>query len=141
ENDGSAEPASSRLAPEEAQFRRIVGDSREGTLARFLQDKLKLLFWYRSQSDEKLVFGAQVNLKRLRELLHDSVKIDPQFHQTICVALLDDTGRPVVSSQPTFNPDLPLTRLSRIGLDFRKDRNNVQVFSITGTNQYHPHPL
>jgi len=141
EKDGSPEPAASKLAPEEAQFRRIVGDSREGTLARFLQDQLKLLFWYRSQSDEKLVFGAQVNLKRLGVLLQDSVKIDPQLHQTVCVALLDDTGRPVVSSQPTFNPELPLARLSRIGLDFRRDRNNVQVFSITGTNQYHPNPL
>lgn len=143
EKDGSAEPALSKLAPEEAQFRRIVGDSREGTLARFLQDKLKLLFWYRSERDEKLVFGAQVNLNRLAEFLTDSVKIDPQLHQAVCVALIDDTGRPVVSSRPTFKPDRPPTgSFIRINANsFRSDRNSVQTFSITGTNQYHPSPL
>jgi len=143
EKDGSAESASSKLAPEEAQFRRIVGDAREGTLARFLQDKLKLLFWYRSQSDEKLVFGAQVNLKRLAELLEDSVKIDPQLHQAVCVALVDDTGRAVVSSRPTFKPDRPPAGSSiRINANsFRSDRNSVQTFSMAGTNQYHPEPL
>ncbi len=141
EKDGSAELASSKLAPEEAQFRRIVGDSREGTLARFLQDKLKLLFWYRSQSDEKLVFGAQVNLKRLAELLDDSVKIDPQLHPTVCVALVDDSGRPVVSSQPTFKPDRAQAGPRQIGPNPRTDRNSVQVFSITGSNQNRPEPL
>lgn len=141
EKDGSPEPVASKLAPEEAQFRRIVGDAREGTLARFLQDKLKLMFWYRPQNDEKLVFGAQVNLKRLAELLHDSVKIDPQLQQAVCVALVDDTGQPVVSSKPTFKPEREPPGPRQIGLNFRTDRNNVQSFSITGTNQCHPEPL
>lgn len=141
EKDGSPEPVASKLAPEEAQFRRIVGDAREGTLARFLQDKLKLMFWYRSQSDEKLVFGAQVNLKRLAEFLHDSVKIDPQLQQAVCVALVDDTGQPVVSSHPSFKPERAPPGPRQIGLNYRIDRNSVQSFSLTGTNQHPPEPL
>jgi len=137
EKDGSPEPASSKLAPEEAQFRRIVGDSREGTLARFLQDKLKLLFWYRSQSDEKLVFGAQVNLKRLAGHLDGSVKIDPQLQQEVCVAVVDDTGRPVVSSEPAFRPTGARLRSGGHPVIVR---NRVQI-SMTVTNRSHPEPL
>ena len=35
----------------EAEFRQLIGDSTEGTLARFLDNKLKLMFWYRPPRD------------------------------------------------------------------------------------------
>ncbi|HEY2952174.1 MAG TPA: histidine kinase dimerization/phospho-acceptor domain-containing protein, partial [Verrucomicrobiae bacterium] len=89
--------------PGEAEFRQVVGDSYEGTLARFLQDKLKLLFWYRSQRDPELVFGAQVNLDQLVRPLKQLVNIESPLTNDICVTLIDDTGKLVATTHPAFS--------------------------------------
>jgi signal transduction histidine kinase len=89
--------------PEEGEFRHLIGDGSEGTLARFLQSKLKLLFWYRRPSDPELVFGAQVNLPGLINDLVTAVRVEEPLRNQICVALLDDTGSPVAVSHPAFN--------------------------------------
>jgi signal transduction histidine kinase len=136
EKDVSDDPVASKLAPEEAQFQRIVGDAREGTLARFLQDKLKLLFWYRPPRDPKLVFGALVDLNRLAEKLRGSVTVEKPLEEEVCVALLDDSGKPVALSQWDFRPDKarPL-KSSRLPRDpFWAPRNYLKGFSIVGTN-------
>src|SRR6266540_859985 len=65
----------SKVAPAEAEFRQLIGDSTEGTVARFLQNKLNLMFWYRSSRDPQLVFGALINLARLTETLRGGVKV------------------------------------------------------------------
>ena len=39
----------SKAAPAEAEFRQLVGDSSEGTVARFSENKLKVLLWYRAR--------------------------------------------------------------------------------------------
>jgi signal transduction histidine kinase len=89
----------SKVAPSEAEFRQLIGDSTEGTLARFLQNKLNLMFWYRSPRDPHLVFGALINLPRLAETLQSVVKVDSEsLDNDICVALLDDGARPVARS-------------------------------------------
>ena len=91
--------AYSKVAPSEAEFRQLIGDSTEGTVARFLQNKLNLMFWYRSPRDPQLVFGALINLPHLAEALQRVVKIDTALlSDEICVALLDDHARPGVSS-------------------------------------------
>ena len=93
----------SRIAPAEAEFRQLVGDSTEGTVARFLQNKLNLMFWYRSSRDPQLVFGALVNLPRLIQGLQPLMQAAPESVSTeICVALLDDAARPVATSHPNF---------------------------------------
>jgi signal transduction histidine kinase len=99
-----AEPDNnSRVTPSEAEFRQLIGDSTEGTLARFLQNKLNLMFWYRSPRDPQLVFGALIHLPRLSQALRAVVKVDPQsLAGDVCVALLDDTARPVAVSHPQF---------------------------------------
>src|SRR5205814_492534 len=87
--------AYSNVAPSEAEFRQLVRDSTEGTVARFLQNKLNLMFWYRSPRDPQLVFGALINLPRLAESLQKLVKVDTALlSDEICVALLDDHARP-----------------------------------------------
>jgi signal transduction histidine kinase len=86
--------------PVEAKFIQIVGDAHEGTLARFLQDQLKLLFWYRSPRDASLVFGAQVKLAELVARMKPLVALDAPLTNEIAIALLDDNGRPVTSTQP-----------------------------------------
>src|SRR5213592_2745091 len=88
----------SKVAPSEAEFRQLIGDSTEGTLARFLQNKLNLMFWYRSPRDPQLVFGALINLPRLTESLQNLVKGDAEsLRGEIGVALLDDNARPVAA--------------------------------------------
>src|SRR3989442_1287700 len=93
----------SKVAPSEAEFRQLIGESTEGTLARFLQNKLNLMFWYRSPRDPHLVFGALINLPRLAETLQSVVKVDSEsLYNEICVALLDDSARPVAQTIAKF---------------------------------------
>ncbi len=92
----------SKVAATEAEFRQLIGDANEGTVARFLQNKLKLLFWYRSPRDPQLVFGAQLDLPRLTQGLRELVRVEPALAPDICVALLDDTARPLAVFPPDF---------------------------------------
>ena len=100
---GEAEPAS-KLAAAEAEFRQLIGDSTEGTVARFLDNKLRVMFWYRSPRDPQLVFGAQLQLPRLIADLRPVVKVEAPLHEEVCVALLDDTARPLATSHAGFQP-------------------------------------
>jgi signal transduction histidine kinase len=100
----AAEPQDnfSKVIPAEAEFRQLVGDGTDGMLGRFLQNKLKLMFWHRLDHDPNLIFGAQLNLNRLIDGLRDVVQPDPALRDEICVALLDDNARPVAVSRPNF---------------------------------------
>jgi signal transduction histidine kinase len=97
-------PNPNPIAPkqEEAEFRHLVGDCSEGTMARFLQNKLKLLFWFRPPRDCQLVFGAQVHLPRLVKDVEHLFQVDPDLQKQITVALIDDTERPRLTSNPRF---------------------------------------
>src|SRR6266542_3510389 len=63
------EQNSSKVVPAEAEFRQLIGDATDGMLARFLQNKLKLMFWHRLDRDPELVFGAQLNLNGVTQML------------------------------------------------------------------------
>jgi len=71
-------------------------------LARFLQNKLKLMFWHRLDSHPDFIFGAQLNLSRVVDGLRDLVQADPELREAIAVALLDDNAKPVVISRNGF---------------------------------------
>jgi signal transduction histidine kinase len=93
----------SKITLAEAEFRQMVQDARQGTIARFLQNRLNLMFWYRPPRDTNVVFGTLVNLARLTDELRPIVKLEPETLQAeICVALLDDTARPVAVSADKF---------------------------------------
>jgi signal transduction histidine kinase len=96
-----------------AEFRQLIGDSTEGTLARFLQDKLTLIFWWRPESEPNMVFGAQVDLARLLQELASLVRIEPGMAGEIVVALLDDQVRPVSTSRPGFTTNWKRPMVSR----------------------------
>ena len=99
----SAEDSISKLAPSETEFRQLIGDANEGTLARFVDDKLNVLFWYRPPRDPQLVFGAQLALSQLTGGLQQLMqRTDPAFRQEICVAVLDDKAKPVARSHTDF---------------------------------------
>jgi signal transduction histidine kinase len=85
-----------------AQFRQIIGTSQEGTLARFLQDELVLLFWYRSLLDTNMVFGAQLKLPVLVEYLRPSISLERPLNDLFAVALRDDNGHVVALSRENF---------------------------------------
>jgi signal transduction histidine kinase len=94
----------SKLAASEAEFRQLVGEANEGTVARFVDNKLSVLFWYRSARDAQLVFGAQLSLMRLVAGLRELVgQVEPALREEICVALLDDMARPVALSHTGFH--------------------------------------
>lgn len=93
----------SKLAASEAEFRQLIGEDTEGALARFVDNRLNVLFWHRLAQDPQVVFGAQLALPRLIESLRPVVQqVETALHGEICVALLDDTAKPVALSHPGF---------------------------------------
>jgi len=93
----------SKIVPAEAEFRQLIGDETDGMLARFLQNKLRLLFWHRLNQQPDLIFGAELNLARVVDSMRDLVQADPALHGDICLALLDDHAKPVLLSRPGFS--------------------------------------
>src|SRR5215831_15675230 len=59
------EALSSKTLPEESDFRKVIGTAKSGVLARFLEDKLRLMVWYRPPGAGSLVFGAQITQPEL----------------------------------------------------------------------------
>ena len=92
----------SRVIPAEAEFRQLIGNESDGMLARFLQNKLKLMFWHRLGAEPDLIFGAQLNLDRVVDGLRSLVQPDPALQNEICLALLDDSAKPVAISRANF---------------------------------------
>jgi signal transduction histidine kinase len=82
----------------EAEFRKLIGDSREGTIARFLQNQLTLFYWYRPARADKLVFGSELDLPKLVEKIEALVRPDSSLANDVSLALLNDQGKPVVVS-------------------------------------------
>jgi signal transduction histidine kinase len=93
----------SRVIPAEAGFAQLVADGTDGMLARFLQNKLKLMFWHRLNREPDLIFGAQLNLGRVVAGLRDLVQAEPALRDEICLVLLDDNAKPVTISRAGFS--------------------------------------
>lgn len=98
-----AEVVPGKGAAEQAEFRQLIGDSSEGTIARFLQDKLKVFFWTRSPRDPRLVFGAQLHLAKLTESIKEAIRLEAPFQDDLVLALLDEAGRPVHVTRSGFS--------------------------------------
>jgi signal transduction histidine kinase len=93
----------SRINPAQTQFRQLIGDATEGTLARFVNNELAVLNWYRSPRAPEIIFGAQLSLTHLKRELKDLLaEIEPEPSADFCIALLDDQARPVALTHPEF---------------------------------------
>ena len=92
----------SKAIPAEAEFGQLIGNGTDGMLARFLQNKLRLMFWHRLGSEPDLIFGAQLNLDRVVDGLRGLVKPGPELRDEICVAVLDDNAKSVALSRAGF---------------------------------------
>ncbi len=102
---GFAGKSGSRSAASPAEFRQLVGNQTQGSLARFLQNRLKLLVWYRPPGSPDLIFGAQVKLPALVEQLRSALTLEEDLRSDICVALLNESDEPVALSHPGFSTD------------------------------------
>ena len=85
----------SKLQTSEADFRQLVSGAQEGVVARFLQNKLRVMVWYRTSRDPQIVFGAQMDLAKLTERLRAAVTLDPVLQTDFAIALLNDSAQPV----------------------------------------------
>jgi len=103
----------SNTVPEESDFRRVIGTETSGALARFLENKMRLMVWSHPAADAPIVFGAQLDQGKLVEALKASFQIPELARDSysrsgrgeVCVAILDDTGHPVALSRPGFAGD------------------------------------
>ncbi|MFO1515276.1 MAG: HAMP domain-containing sensor histidine kinase [Verrucomicrobiota bacterium] len=92
----------SKVIPSEGEFHQLIGSETDGMLARFLQNKLKLMFWHRLNRDPQLVFGAQLALPRVIDAVRPFIQPHVGVREDICVALLDENARPMVLSDQGF---------------------------------------
>lgn len=84
-------------------FRDIVGTTTpSGSIARFVQDELQLLFWHRHPSDPSILYGARVSLHALLPALTNAVRPGPALAHA--ALLRDDSGSPVAVFPATFKP-------------------------------------
>ncbi len=105
-----AEPADraavSNLLPETAEFRTLSEGQNEGILARFVQDKLALIFWIRPAQAPELIFGCVVETGDLADLWAQ-VMPAPRYRTRgapeFVLALLNDRTRPVATSPANEN--------------------------------------
>ena len=92
----------SRVVPAEAEFGQLIGGGTDGMLARFLQNKLRLMFWHRLSTEPDLIFGAQLNLARVVDGVRGLVQSDTDLRDEMCVAILDDNAKPMTLSRAGF---------------------------------------
>lgn len=135
----------SKLSSAEAEFRQLIGEESEGTLARFLDNKLNVLCWYRPPRDTNLIFVAQLSLAAIRTQLQSIVaNLEPALRQEIAVAVLDDSAKPVALSSAGFATNwkhpmasteigeaLPHWELAVYLLDPGKLTRSAQVLKVT----------
>jgi signal transduction histidine kinase len=107
----------SNTMPEESDFRRLIGTETSGALARFLENKMRLMVWSHTAAEAPIVFGAQLDPGKLVETLKASLQspeMQAAYEQAgfgektasqFCIALLDDTGHPVAQSIDGFQAD------------------------------------
>jgi signal transduction histidine kinase len=92
----------SNVLPAEAEFRQLIGNAMSGSVARFVGNELFVLFWHRITTNPDLIFGAEVDLNRFTKDFDHLILPDYDLAKTVCVALLDDKGKPVVRTAPGF---------------------------------------
>jgi signal transduction histidine kinase len=97
-----SDTAISNVLPAEAEFHQLIGTAMSGSVARFVGNELFVIFWYRTTLNPELVFGAEVNLNGFTKEFERLIQPDYDLAKTVCVALLDDKGKPVVTTAPGF---------------------------------------
>jgi signal transduction histidine kinase len=92
----------SNVLPAQAEFHQLIGTAMSGSVARFVGNELFVIFWRRTTLNPELVFGAEINLQGFTQDFHRLIQPDYDLAKTVCVALLDEKGKPVVTTTPGF---------------------------------------
>jgi hypothetical protein len=92
----------SKVLPAEAEFRQLIGTAMSGSDALFVGNELFVIFWHRTTAEPDLVLGAEVNLNEFTKDFEHLILPDYDLAKTVCVALLDDKGKPVVTTAANF---------------------------------------
>jgi signal transduction histidine kinase len=93
----------SNVLPAEAEFRQLIGTAMSGSVARFVGNELFVIFWHRTTVRPELIFGAEINLNEFPNEFERLILPDYDLTKTVCVGLLDDKGKPVVTTTPGFS--------------------------------------
>ncbi len=102
----SAAPAAAlpaAIEPEISDFQNATTPGSSGILARFVNDKLQWFFWSRPEGADGITFGCMVPSSAIKEWM-ESLPARIR-HPELCLAILDERGRPVIVSQPGFEVD------------------------------------
>jgi signal transduction histidine kinase len=98
---GKGKPQAART-----EFRDLVGEKTQGAVARFVEDGLALLLWYRPPQQRDLVYGMEVNVEKLGASFTNIVNLGAkQAAAEACVVLLDHRFQPVAKSRDAFQAD------------------------------------
>lgn len=92
------------ITPEEAEFKELVGDAYQGTVARFLQNKLKVMLWYRSAREPEMIYGAQLNLSNIVAGLKPMIQLPQGLSDDAAIALLNEAGKAVAGDTAEARP-------------------------------------
>jgi len=102
QNIQQKEPALSSLRPDTIDFSQLISEEKGGIASRFVSNNLEILFWTRPDRSPGLVFGAMMNLNRFQDLWTQAVPLSNDRSPSVCVALINDRGQPVITSIPGF---------------------------------------
>lgn len=84
----------SKLAPVFSDFQTAVRGSAQGILARFVEDKLQVLFWTRPDPKSDWLFGIMLGPDQLNEIAREAIQ-STSSDPSIQLAILNDKSRPV----------------------------------------------
>jgi signal transduction histidine kinase len=91
----------SKLAPEFSDFQTAVGGAAQGTLARFVNDKLQVLFWARPDPKSAWLFGLMLGSDQLEEIAREALQ-SAYPNGAVRLAILNDKSRPVAREPEGF---------------------------------------
>lgn len=100
--DEPAPEKKEKIEPSSSGFRQVVGDRKDGFVARFLQNNLHLLAWHRPSRGDDILFGAELSQSGVRSLLEVLVEaIHNEGMPEAFVAIIDDKGAAVSKHVPS----------------------------------------
>lgn len=92
------------------EFRDLIADEHQGIVARYLQDNLTLMIWYRSPLDEGIVFGARLNLARVTEEAGKLLHVDASLKDQILLVLFNEDDQPAAYAEAVAGVQLKEAR-------------------------------
>lgn len=95
-------PLPASVNPEVADFRSVTATGASGILARFVEDRLQWFFWSRPQAAGGYTFGWMLPAEAIKTELQELLPERLRDNADLCLALLDERGKPVYLSVSGF---------------------------------------